>query len=89
MSAYVLFNGVKPVFNPLSQMIRSFLSRFFSTPTADTRELFCILEYNGISTGWTITAQRKGFERAASLKDRFEITRPNKLFKLAYADTLI
>ena len=80
--ARLLATGTKPAIHPLSQMFRSLLSHF--TPYEDT-ELFCVLEYNGITSGWTNQATRKGIGRAVLLKDRMQMVRPNKLFKIGRA----
>ena len=41
-----------------------------------------VMEYHGSMHGWTITATRKGWDRAELLKARCEMARPFKLFKI-------
>lgn len=41
-----------------------------------------VMEYHGAMHGWSITATRKGWDRAELLKTRCEMARPFKLFKV-------
>jgi hypothetical protein len=67
-------------------MIRSALfnwsARFahYLSPIEET--YYHVMEYHGILHGWTITATRKGWDRAELLKKRCEMARPEKLFKI-------
>ena len=61
--------------------IRSLISRITHSFDSPDDTVFNVLEYNGCLFGWTITASRRGFDSANLLKERCELTRPNKLFR--------